>query len=325
MEIPQSNKGSAWEEADEAQAKSDLARYSNEVLWAIFQRAAQFEPLNPEIVWDDPMLLHRGEVERIGLFIKDIKASLRKLGRVSDALESSGAKYRADYLDHLHTEFYGHDAYIAARPFSECLRCWTAGYSINRQKYVADDGIEKSMSWQNYLEEAAKSRQKVKAKKSEDDNKLEFHTLRREFLKLYEENRNHRGLFRDTDGNLLLKPSSGPRPNGPVHEEKEVIYWVCDSKDAFGHSVEIHAYIPGEEDDHGASEDDPEDVVESDEEKETTDLAFSLSAAVIDVVNFGRYRRTATIYDRYFCPKSESCGGVLVPRFRDEFATETVD
>ncbi len=279
MEIPHSIKGSAWEEADEAQAKSDLARYGDEVLWAIFQRAAQFEPLDPEIVWDDPMLLHRGEVERIRQFIKDIKLSLRKLGRISNALESSAAKYRADYLDHLHTEFVDRAAYIEARPFSECLRCWTEGYSINRQKYVTEDGIEKSMSWQNYLEEAAKSRQKVKAKKSEDDNKLEFHTLRREFLKLYEENGNHRGLFRDIDGNVIPKPSSGPRPNGPVHEEREVVYWVCDSKDAFGHG----------------------DV-----------------GSMIDVANFGSYRRTATIYDRYFCPDSDNCGGVLVPRFRDE-------
>jgi hypothetical protein len=290
MEIPQSNKGSAWEEADEAQAKSHLAQFSNEVLWSIFQRAAQFEPLDPEIVWDDPLLLHRGEVERIRHFIKDIKASLRKLGMVSDALESFGAKYREDYLDHLYTEFDDHDAYIRARPFSECLRCWTEGYSNNRQTYVADNGLTKSKSWRNYLEEAAKPIRKTRAKKSADDNQLEFYTLRREFLKRYEENRNHRGLFRDANGNLIPRPSSGPRPNGPIHEEKEVELWVCDSQSPYGHKYEYS-------------------------KKPNSEFEFEVTTITNGQQQLGGYALMATIYDRYFCPDYESCGGVLVPQF----------
>jgi len=293
MEILQPNMGSAWEGTYEAQAKPDLARYSNEVLWTIFQRVAQFEPLDPEIVWDDPMLLHRGEVERISDFIKDIKSSLKKLGMVSDALENSAAKYHADYLDHLQTEFDDRHAYITARPFSECLRCWTEGYSKNKQTFVTDDGTERSQSWQNYLEEAAKPRIKTRARKGEDDNKLEFHTLRREFLKLYAESPNHRGLFRDAEGNVIPKPNPGPRPNGPVHEVKEVELWVCDSNDPYCHSVE-YSIKPGGQSTNGEGH------------------------AANHAYQFERYARKATIYDRYFCPESESCGGVLVPRFRDE-------
>jgi glyoxylase-like metal-dependent hydrolase (beta-lactamase superfamily II) len=64
--------------------------------------------------------------------------------------------------------------------------------------------------------------------------------------------------------------------------------WLYGETGATRYAIGPHHVYEGfvEEDDHDTSEDDPADVVESDEEKETTDLAFSPDAAVIDGEKF---------------------------------------
>ena len=281
MEIPEVNTRSVWAEPDEVQGKSDLARDVENILWTILRRTGQFEPLDPvKDEWDDPLALDLPETKRIRQYIKEMKLSLRHLALVGDALESSAAKHRTGYIDHLFTESDDRRAYIEARPFSECLRCWTEGYSTNRQK-----------SWQDYLVEAAKPLQKT-WKRAKEPQEKKFHILRYEFVKLYDENASDRNLFRDRDGNVIPKPKGGPRPNGPVHEENEVDLWVCDSRDPYGHRDEF-SKRPNEGFIQGGDS--------------STD----------DVVKAGQYRPKATIFDRYFCPGYESCGGVLIPRFRN--------
>ena len=280
MEIPEVNTGSAWEILSEYQAKSDLAHDVEKALLTILQKTQQFEPLDPEIVWDDPLSLHRHEVEQIRQFIKEMKLSLKQLALVGDALEDSAARYRNAYFEHEQAQWDDREEYIEARPFSECLRCWTEGYSTNRQR-----------SWQTYLVEAAKPLQK-KWKLGKEPQEKEFYMLRYEFVKLYERNANDRRLFHDKHGNVIPKPKGGLRPNGPVHEERKVELWVCDSQDPFGHRDE-YSKKPNDEFVHGGTH------------------------GGNDVQKVGWYAPKATEFDRYFCPESENCGGVLVPRFRD--------
>jgi glyoxylase-like metal-dependent hydrolase (beta-lactamase superfamily II) len=64
--------------------------------------------------------------------------------------------------------------------------------------------------------------------------------------------------------------------------------WLHGETGATRYAIGPHRVYEGfiEEDDHDASEDDPADAVETDEEKETTDLAFSPDAAVTDGQKF---------------------------------------
>jgi hypothetical protein len=289
MEISARGKGSVWEQSKEVPTKSDLARDVENALLTILRRTEQFEPLDPQKdEWDDPMALDLPETQRIRQFIKEMKLSLKQLALVGDALERTAARYRNAYFEHEQAQWDDREEYIEARPFSECLRCWTEGYSTNRQR-----------SWQNYLVEAAKPLQK-NWKLGKEPQEKEFYMLRYEFVKLYERNANDGRLFHDKHGNVIPKPKGGLRPNGPVHEEKEVELWVCDSRDPFGHG-DVYSKKPGEEFIRGGNH------------------------LVKDGKKIEQYALKATEFDRYFCPDSKRCGGVLVPRFRDEFATEMVD
>ncbi|MBJ7490660.1 MAG: MBL fold metallo-hydrolase, partial [Ilumatobacteraceae bacterium] len=64
--------------------------------------------------------------------------------------------------------------------------------------------------------------------------------------------------------------------------------WLHGETGATRYAIGPHRVYEGfvEEDDHDASEDDPADAVTSDEEKETTDLAFSPDVAVVDGEKF---------------------------------------
>ena len=286
MDNTMEDTGPAWEEPTEIQAISDLPRAVESILWSILRKTEQFEPL--EILWDDPLLPHRHEVDKIRNFTQEMKLLLKRLDSVGDALEIDAEEYLDAYFEHERAEWDHHEEYNNARPFSECLRSWTKGYSASRQK-----------SWQNYLVEAAKPIQK-KWKLGNEPKEKAFHMLRYEFVKLYEKNAHYRSLFRDEEGLLIPKPKGGLRPNGPMHEEKEVVLWVCDSDSPFGHG-DVYSKKPGEEFIRGGNH------------------------LMKDGKKIERYALKATEFDRYFCPDSERCGGVLVPRFRDEFATEMVD
>jgi len=284
MEISAVNKGSVWEESKEPPTKSDLARDVENVLLTILRRTEQFELLDPlKDEWDDPMALDLPETQRIRQFIKEMKLSLKQLALVGDALESSAARYRNAYFEYEQAQWDDREEYIEARPFSECLRCWTDGYSTNRQR-----------SWQNYLVEAAKPLQK-KWKFGKEPQEKEFYMLRYEFVNLYNKHVdvNDGRLFHDKGGNVLPKPKGGLRPNGPVHKSKEVELWVCDSRDPFSHRDEYS-------------------------KKPNDDIIHEGNHLVNDVRKVGRYAPKATEFDRYFCPESKYCGGVLVPRFRDK-------
>ena len=108
------------------------------------------------------------------------------------------------------------DEFNIVRPYLQLLKAWNEGYSTNRQK-----------SWNQYLVEAAKPIEKTwKTKLNREPEQLSFWVLRYQFVNLYKQ---YSHLFLDKNNKIIPKPTSGPRVNGPFHEQHEVDLWTCDN------------------------------------------------------------------------------------------------
>jgi hypothetical protein len=210
--------------------------------------------------------------DSLALAIEELVSQLRMpldvLSEWAKEVNEEESEDRSSYFEYLDQQIDWHFRTIEARPFSECLRNWTEGYSANRMK-----------SWREYLSQAAVLYLKT-WKDGRAPTRMTWPTLRRRFESTYEALARPGGLFSDGAA-VLPKPRAGVRPASELPPVFEVAYWGCDSP------LPIHG---------------------------DGNKTLLIKPNTPEEYEGRTLPRTATKFDRFFCPMWQDCGGVLVPQ-----------
>lgn len=159
--------------------------------------------------------IHDSLAHEIEELVSHLRMPLDVLSEWAKEINEEESEDRSSYFEYLDQQLDWQIRNLEARPFSECLRNWTEGYSANRMK-----------SWRVYLSQAAVLYQKT-WKDGRAPTRMTWSTLRRRFERQYDELARPRGPF--SDGDIVLpKPRAGIRPASQPPEVFEVAYWCCD-------------------------------------------------------------------------------------------------
>ena len=161
-----------------------------------------------------PDPIHESISTRVEDIVKRVRKELEVLDELCAVERSAEAESLTSFYDHEQALFEDYRRYVDARPFSECLKNWTIGYSTNRVK-----------RWREYLSSAGIL--VVKKFDNGRQQRMKWDSLQRRFLKHYRDFEDDDRLFCH-DGKRLPTPPAGKRQDKEGPPTFEVDYWSCD-------------------------------------------------------------------------------------------------